>query len=149
MRWRWTRAGGFALLTAAALGGCASSGSGQLDIRARTVAGRELRLIVTTSRSYRPLLSHSSKTADVKGWLVTIDLASDGPLAERARIVGPLWDVPNARAVVSFHSGSAFTRADALAARAMPDFVFDLDGTLWRMGPNCGRKPRSPSDSND
>ena len=82
---------------------------------------------------WRPLFSHSSKVADVKGYHVAINLASPAPLAERARVVGPLWIVPNTRSAISFEAGANFTPDDAAASAATPGWVFDADGTLVRL----------------
>src|SRR5262245_13657805 len=106
------------LAFSATLAGCSERGTGQLDVLERSVVGRQLRLIVSTSRHYRPALSHSSTTSDVRGWLVTVDLASEAPLAERARVLGPLWDSPPARSFLSFNAGTNFTDGDAAAAAA-------------------------------
>src|SRR5262245_52458488 len=68
-----------------------------IELRDKRVVGNELRLMVETSRSFTPFLSHSSKTVDAKGYVIFIDMASDKPLKSRARVYGPLWDVPDAR----------------------------------------------------
>ncbi len=56
----------------------------------------------------------------MKGWLVTIDLAAEKPLAERSHVFGPLYDVPDPRSFVSFDAGANFTEGDASAAAATP-----------------------------
>lgn len=112
-----------------------------LEIRGHTVAGNELRLLVETSRSYyESLMSHSSTTADVKGYLITIDLHSTKPPTERSRVYGPLWEVPNPRSTISFTAGANFTKQDREAAAATPYCTFDVDGTLLSFIPDDSRK---------
>lgn len=111
--------------------------SSQIDVRQRHVAGGALRLIVETSRRIRPLLSHSSKTLDAKGYYVTIDLSSkDGNVTT----YGPLWDIPNVRSSISFNTGANFTEADRTAAAAQPKFIFDANGSLNRFVFNLKNK---------
>ena len=112
--------------------GNARAGSAGIEVRSQHLSGNELRFIVETYRTWTPLLSHSSKTADAKGYLITIDVGSKKPLAERTTIVGPLWDVPDPRSSISFQAGANFTQEDVNAATATPMCTFDLDGTLLR-----------------
>ena len=116
---------------AAALSACAQ-GTGWVEVHQRRLVGRELRLLLTTSRQYRPPLSHSSRVADVQGWLLIVDLASNAPLKQRARLVGPLWESSTARSWVNFSAGAVFTSADERAVRETPGFTFDRDGALLR-----------------
>jgi hypothetical protein len=109
-----------------------------LDVRRHYLAGGELRLVVETSRSYLPLLSHSSKTTNAKGWFVTVNLDAPGPPGETARVLGPLWDVPDPRSCISFQTGANFTPEDAHAAAVTPWIVFDPAGELVRIGPAGG-----------
>jgi hypothetical protein len=118
----------------------ARADSQRLDLRARTVVKDELRLVVETSRTYRPLFSGSSRTADAKGYLVLVNLASDKPLDEVAQVYGPLWDVPNPRSSISFEAGANFTQEDADAAAATPMCTFAPDGTLLRFTRDPARK---------
>jgi hypothetical protein len=125
-------------VAAALLPGCEPAGRATYEVRDQAVAGSELKLVVETLRHYRPALSHSSKVADVKGWLVTIDLASDQPLVESARIFGPLWDLPDPRSWMSYGAGASFTDQDEAAAAGSPGFAFDADGTLLRFSRDGG-----------
>ena len=111
-----------------------------LEIRSEYLADDELHLIIETYRSWWPLLSHSPNTADAKGYLVSINLASKKPLAERTRVIGPIWDVPNSRSSISFQAGVTFTKEDANAASATPLCKFEADGTLLRLTPDIERK---------
>jgi hypothetical protein len=111
-----------------------------LKIRSERLSGNEFRVIVETSRQWTPPLSHRSKTADAKGYLVIIDLDSQKPFAERAKLVGPIWEVPNTRSTISFQVGADFTEDDAKAAAATPTCVFDKDGKLLRLTRDEARK---------
>lgn len=111
-----------------------------IEVRSEHLVGNELRLLVETYATWLPPLSHSSKTANAKGYLVTIDLASKKPLPERARVIGPIWDVPNPRSSISFQAGANFTKDDAEAAAATPVCDFDRDGTLLRFTRDRARK---------
>jgi hypothetical protein len=111
-----------------------------IEIRQQMVVGNEVRLVVETYRIDRAPSSRRSDTRDAKGYLVMVDLASKEPLAERARIFGPLWDVPNPRSSLSFSAGVNFTKEDADAAIATPACEFDLDGTLVRFAGDNTRK---------
>src|SRR4051812_27722214 len=75
------------------------------ELHDRRIVGNELRLVVQTYRTWTPFFSHSSRTADAKGYIIVVDLASTKPLKERTRIYGPLWEVPNERSSISFQSG--------------------------------------------
>jgi hypothetical protein len=78
--------------------GCGSApGDPEFTIRRMRMAGDELRVILETSSRHWPLMSHSSKTSNAKGWLITVDLSRGGPIESRARLIGPLWDVPDER----------------------------------------------------
>ena len=116
-----------------AVAGCDSApGDPRFTIRRMRMAGDELRVILETSSTHRPLLSHSSKTSNAKGWLITVDLSKGGPIESRSRLIGPLWDVPNERSSLSFDSGPMFTKADA-AARG------PRRSSIWRgMAPSSG-----------
>jgi hypothetical protein len=103
-----------------------------LEVRSKMVVGHELRLIVETYRRYTPPLSHSSKTADAKGWFLIVDLNSPKPLPERTQVFGPLWDVPEQRSSLSFDAGAFFTQQDIDAANATPWCVLDAHGALLR-----------------
>src|SRR4249920_1201896 len=116
---------------AAALSAC-EQGSGWVEVNRRSLVGRELRLLLTTSRHYQLPLSHSSKVADVQGWLLIVDIASSAPLEQRARLVGPLWESSTPRSLINFAAGAVFTDADERAARETPVFTFDRNGALLR-----------------
>jgi hypothetical protein len=103
-----------------------------LEIRSQHLVGDELRLVVETYRTWMPFLSHSSRTADAKGYYLAINLASKEPLTDRTQVIGPLWDVPDPRSSISFEAGANFTQEDVDAAAATPICVFDTDGTLLR-----------------
>ena len=103
-----------------------------IELRAKMVVGNELRLVVETYRSVMPFYAHSSKTLDAKGYVIFIDMASEKPLKERARVFGPLWDVPDSRSSISFMDGVHFTDKDRKAARVSPHCVFDTNGDLVR-----------------
>lgn len=103
-----------------------------LELRSQCLVGNELRLIVETYRTWTPVAAHSSKTSDVKSYLVTIDLSSDKKLLERSKIYGPLWNVPNTRSSISFSAGVNFTKQDEDAAAATPGMLFGEDGELLR-----------------
>lgn len=104
----------------------------RLEVQSRCVGSNEYRLLVETSRTWRPLLSHSSKTSDVTCYLVSIDLTGEKPLAERSKVYGPLWSVPNERSSISYSAGANFTKADEEAAAATPGMLFDEEGKLLR-----------------
>jgi hypothetical protein len=117
-----------------------NTGTDSIEIRRRMIVGNELRLIVETSRRERSFMSHSSKTADAKGYFIRVDLSSSEPLAKRARVYGPLWDVPTSRSSLSFTAGPEFTKVDVEAHRATPMCVFDTDGTLLKFTTGRARK---------
>jgi hypothetical protein len=104
-------------------------GTPNYRIRTECLVGNELRILLETVVYFRPLTSHSSKASSAKGWLITVDLAKQGPLSGRSRVYGPLWDVPNVRSSLSFDVGAHFTDQDVAAARATPFIDFDWDGT--------------------
>jgi hypothetical protein len=111
----------------------AAEGYGIIEIQRRMIVGDELRLIVETSRVEGSFMSHTSKEADLKGYFITVDLSSSEPLASRARVYGPLWDVPNPRSSLSGGlAGPQFDKPNADAARATQMYVFDTDGTLLK-----------------
>jgi hypothetical protein len=107
-------------------------GHANLEVRAKIVVGNQLRMVVETYRSYRPIDASSLRTADAKGYLIIVDLAGENPLADRATVFGPLWDVPNPRSNLSFTAGANFTKQDVEAAKATPMCVFDENGALLR-----------------
>ncbi len=107
--------------------GCLS-GTPQFTLRSQVLAGKELRVILETSTTYRRFDSSSRKTASAKGWVITVDLSKEGPIAERSRVIGPLWDVANERSSLSFDAGAHFTKEDVAAARATP--FIDLGAAL-------------------
>ena len=111
----------------------APGGEPSFQRRGQYLAGNELRVVMETSRQYRPPFSHGAKTADAKGWLITIDLSKQGELTGRSRVYGPLWDVPDPRSSISFEAGANFTKEDSDAAAAAPFVAFDSDGTLVRI----------------
>ncbi len=128
------------LVAAASLGvfaplGCLG-GTPQFTLRSQRLAGKELRVILETSTTYRRFDSSSRKTASAKGWLITVDLSKEGPIAERSRVVGPLWDVANERSSLSFDAGAHFTKEDVAAARATPFIDLEPDGTVVRIAPD-------------
>jgi hypothetical protein len=108
-------------------------GAPNFKIRNECLVGNELRILLETVVYFRPLTSHSSKASSAKGWLITVDLSKPGPLRGRARVYGPLWDVPNVRSSLSFDVGVRFTEQDVAAARATPFIDFDWDGTPVRI----------------
>jgi hypothetical protein len=99
--------------------------------------GDELRIILETSNWHRRWDSSSPKTSSAKGWLITIDLSKQGPIAGRSRVIGPLWDVANERSSLSFDAGAHFTKQDVAAARATPFIDFEPDGTVVRIRANA------------
>jgi len=101
--------------------------------RSFCLVGDELRIILETSNWHRRWDSHCSKTSLAKGWLITIDLSKQGPIAGRSRVIGPLWDVANERSSLSFDAGAHFTKQDVAAARATPFIDFEPDGTVVRI----------------
>ena len=122
-----------------AAGSQARGDGANIEVQSQFLAGDELRVVVETYRRWRPLFSHSSKVADVKAYHVAVDLASPAPLAERTRVVGPLWSVPNTRSAISFEAGPIFTQGDAAAAAATPTWAFDDDGVLVRFARDPAR----------
>src|SRR4051794_3822497 len=110
----------------------ANADSVGVELRAQCLVGNELRLVVETYRTWQPLFAHSSKTGDAKGYYIAIDLSAKQPLASRAHVVGPLWDVPNVRSSISFDAGAHYSQDDVNAALATPACIFDTDGTLLR-----------------
>lgn len=120
--------------------GYAALGYAGFEVRDQMVVGAELRLVIETYRRYTPWLSHSSKTGDAKGYLVTVDLSSTKPLAQRAKVYGPLWDIADPRSSVGFQTGAIFTQADLDVAQATTTCVFDTDGTLLRFSVDAKRR---------
>jgi hypothetical protein len=115
-------------------------GEAAMTVREKTVVGHELRLVVETSATAQPLWSHSSRTTDVKGYLILVDLASKLPMTQRSKVYGPLWDVPQPRSTISFTAGANFTREDADAALATPHCAFDEKGELVRFRTDIAHK---------
>jgi hypothetical protein len=105
----------------------------QFRLQSRRLVGNELRVLLETAIRYRTFTSHSSKAASAKGWLITVDLSKNGLIGKRARVIGPLWDVPGERSELSFTAGANFTQQDVAAARATPFIDFDADGTPIRI----------------
>jgi len=95
--------------------------------------GDELRVILDSALFVSSPLSHSSSTRDEKGWLVCIDLASTKPLANRARLYGPLWDAADAQSSLSHQAGVVFTERDQRAAAARAFVAFDDTGNVVRI----------------
>jgi hypothetical protein len=115
--------------------GC-SGGIPKFKLRSQRLVGNELRVIIETSSTYRPHNSSSFKTSSVKGWLITVDLSSDGPIAGRARVIGPLWDVPSERSSLSYDAGAHFSKDDLDAAKAAPFIYVETDGTVVKIRPD-------------
>jgi hypothetical protein len=111
---------------------CTGFGESTMTVSQKTVVGRELRVILQTSRTVEPFWSHSLTTQDVKGYLIVVDLASNAPMVQRSKIYGPLWDVPQPRSEISFSAGANFTQTDVDAALATPRCAFDENGELVR-----------------
>jgi hypothetical protein len=97
------------------------------------VVGDELRVIVRTYEPHQPLMSHSSVSSDVKGWVVLVVLGKTGPLAKRSRVLGPVWDVPGARSSISLEAGATYSKEDVEAQRATPRVMFDEEGQVMRL----------------
>jgi hypothetical protein len=124
----------FLAFCAATILGCdGASGSPEFRIRSVRMAGDELRVILETASRHQPFMSHSSKASNAKGWLITVDLSKDGPIESRARVIGPLWDVPNERSSLSFDAGPIFTKEDAAARQATPFIDLAWDGAVVRI----------------
>jgi hypothetical protein len=111
---------------------CTGFGQATMTVSEKTVVGHELRVILQTSRTVEPPGSHSATTQDVKGYLIVVDLASNAPMAQRSKVYGPLWEVPQPRSEISFSAGANFTQADVDAALATPHCAFDENGELLR-----------------
>ena len=73
-------------------------------------------------------MSHSSTATDARGYYVIINLCSERPLTERARVYGPMWHVTGDRSTLNLVDGPIFTKADAEATRATPICHFDAGG---------------------
>src|SRR3954464_2810512 len=64
-----------------------------MDAKYFFLSGNELRIILETTVHHQSLLPDApTRTSDSKGWLVCVDLSSNKPLKNRARVCGPLWD---------------------------------------------------------
>jgi hypothetical protein len=111
-----------------------------LELRGQCLRGDELRLLVETYRVSTEFGSHRSKVSDTKSYLVTVDVESTKPIAERAKIYGPLWSVPNKRSSISYQAGAMYSKEDVEAARATPVCWFDTDGQLVRFIGDPARK---------
>jgi hypothetical protein len=109
--------------------------------RSQCLVDNELRILLETAIRYQPRTSASSKVSSAKGWLITVDLSKTGPIGERARVFGPLWDVPDERSSLNFDAGVKFTGRDAAASKATPFVDFDSRGTLVRIRPD----PQNPA----
>jgi len=111
--------------------GCSDS-VGYLELKGQALRDDDLRLLVETYRVSTDFASHRSKVSDTKGYLITISIESTKPIAERAKIYGPLWNVPNKRSSISYQAGAMYSKEDVEAARATPVCWFDADGQLVR-----------------
>lgn len=101
----------------------------------RALVGNELRVILVTATGDPPSLSGGAKTLNAKGWLIIVDLSKAGPIGERTRVIGPLWDVPGERSELSFRGGRVEEK-DIATAQARPFIAFDSDGTVVRIQTN-------------
>jgi hypothetical protein len=112
----------------------------RIAVRAKMVVGNELRLGIETYSESRGPFDHSATDSDVKGYLVIVDLSSDKSIAERAKLYGPLWSVPNPRSSISLDAGTNFTQQDVDAMQITPTCMFDGDGTLVRFKWDASRQ---------
>ena len=112
--------------------GCsATSGTPRFRIQSERLVGNELRLILITATGDPPSLSGGG-LENAKGWLIIVDRSKPGRIEERARVIGPLWDVPDERSGLSFRGGLADEK-DIAAAQARPFIAFESDGTVVRI----------------
>jgi hypothetical protein len=118
-----------------------------LEVKNHFLVGNELRLIVETTVRHDAILPDApSKTSDAKGWLISVELSSPGPLTERARVYGPLWDTPISH---TGFGGLVFTEDDRKAALSTPFVAFDHEGKVVRISHTTsnGPLPRSMLDT--
>ncbi len=121
------------LCAASSMVGCiATGGTPRFKIQSERLVGNELRVILVTATGDPPSLSGGAKTLNAKGWLIIVDLSKAGPIGERARVIGPLWDVPGERSELSFRGGRVEEK-DIATAQARPFIAFDSDGTVVRI----------------
>lgn len=109
--------------------GCTSDGIGQLEIVSQCLVGDQLHLIVETSRRYYPWFAEHTRTVDMKGYFIVIDLLSKQPLKDRARVFGPIWDEPNSQ---YSRPSEIFPRQNTNPEADEPYPVLDGNGTLLR-----------------
>lgn len=115
------------------MGVAVSRGSDSYQFRWFHYRPGELRIIMDTSVTESGVLSHSSSTHDVRGWLLCIDLESKAELPDRTRIYGPLWSVTGEQSWLNHADGVAFTDRDR-KARVDAGFVaFDDHGDVVRI----------------
>ena len=100
-----------------------------IEFGTECLVGNELRILLETVVYFRPLTSHSSKASSAKGWLITVDLAKQGPLSGAfSRLRAPVGRAECA-IFAQLRRRRHFTDQDVAAARATPFIDFDWDGT--------------------
>jgi hypothetical protein len=121
------------LCAASSIVGCATTrGRPRFKIQSERLVGNELRAILVTATGDPPSLSGGAKVLNAKGWLIIVDLSKTGPIGERARVIGPLWDDPDERSELSFDVGRIDEKGIAVA-QARPFIAFEPDGTVVRI----------------
>ena len=103
-----------------------------MEVCDRYLVGNELRLLVETERITQRFWEPHSKASRLRGWFVTVDLAKSGPLASRARVVGPLWATDDVHFRLGFSDDVRLTATDVAAGKGSPPTGFDDRGELIR-----------------